>query len=552
MTAWTLGVREGGSVRSVSASESIVHVGARGFDEGDGELWVDVTAGPEGLELDHLVIEFPARVREGDLAWLNGYQSWSQSEVRPLEARRKRLNRVGRLWKLQQMGDLGIAPERRDLEAECSHEVLAVQADGVARLWGSRVGSDVFTILEVHGAAQDDASIRAIVDVAGWRIAPGGTARVAWLESRTGTSAPALLRAWAATTSTPRPAPPVTGWTSWYRYYGDIDAESLLGEIETLAESDIRFDVFQIDDGFQTHVGDWLDFAEGFPDGVAPLAAAARTQGMLPGLWLAPFVAAGNSDLIREHPEWVLRDEAGKRVPAGWNGGWKGTFYALDLFQDDVLAYLEKVFTAATREWGFGLLKLDFLYAAALDARPGMTRAQRMRRAMGLLRAWTGDAQILGCGVPLVSAAGLVEYCRIGADVAAQWEDHAQRRIHYRERVSSVSSMRSTIARAWMDGTWFGNDPDVVILRTSGSKLTDAERRTLHAVNTTLGSLVFVSDDIADYDSETAALLATWDPPGAARILEQSREGMIDSMTTDAGSFRVALGDRTGRVITGE
>ncbi len=547
MTAWTLGVREAGVVRPLADDDGRVRVGSRGFDVGDAELWIDVTAGPEGLELDHLVLEVPADVREGDLAWLNGYQSWSQSEVRPLATCRKRLNRLGRLWRLEQMGDHWIAPDQRDHDAECSHEVLAVQRGDAAHLWGSRIGADAFTVLEVHGAR-----LRVVVDVAGWSIGPGETARIAWLEARAGCSAPVLLREWAGRSWTPRPAPPVTGWTSWYRYYGDIDADSLLGEIDALSESQIRFDVFQIDDGFQTRVGDWLDFAPGFPEGVAPLAKAAKDRGMLPGLWLAPFVAAGNSDLIREHPDWVLRDAVGKRVPAGWNGGWKGTFYALDLFNDDVLAYLERVFAEATGEWGFGLLKLDFLYAAALDGRPGLTRAQRMRRAMELLRSWAGDAAILGCGVPLVSAAGLVEYCRIGADVAAKWEDHAQRRMHYRERISTVSSMRSTIARAWMDGTWFGNDPDVVILRTTDTRLSDAERRALHAVNTTLGSLVFVSDDIATYDPETTALLATWDPPGAARIVAHTRSGMIDRMETDKGPFVLELGDRTGRVLERE
>lgn len=267
------------------------------------------------------------------------------------------------------------------------------------------------------------------------------------------------------------------------------------------------------------------------------------------GLWLAPFVAARHSDLIRRNPDWILRDSRGRMVPAGWNHGWKGTFYALDLERPDVLEYLATVIRTARDDWGFELFKLDFLYAAALDDRPGRTRAQRMRRAMNLLREWCGDAAILGCGVPLVSAAGLVEYCRVGADVAAVWEDRLQRALNYPERISTVSSMRSSLARAWMDGTWFGNDPDVVILRTGDTRLRDAERRALLAVNTTLGSLVFVSDDVSAYDAETTALLSTWDPPGAARILEHTRTGGVDHLLTDRGPVAFDLGDDTGRVL---
>ncbi|MFI2753729.1 glycoside hydrolase family 36 protein [Cellulomonas sp. P22] len=554
MTGWTLGVRLGGAVRVLGADDPAVTTGGTGLGSGDGagdgagdgDLWIEVTAGPDGLELDHLVIRFAADVRPGDLAWLNGYQSWSQSEVRPLAARRAPLNRLGRVAQLHRMGDEAVAGRHRDRRAECSHEVLAVQREGRARLWGSRVGHQAFTVLEV---APD--GLRAVVDVAGWRIGPGETARIAWIEARTGDSAPELLRAWAGSLTSPRPAPSVTGWTSWYRYYGDIDAASLAGEIDALSASDIQFDVFQIDDGFQTHVGDWLTFAGGFPDGVAPLAAAARDRGMLPGLWLAPFVASRRSALALEHPDWLLRDARGRRVAAGWNGGWNGTFYALDLENPAVLDHLATVFRTARDEWGFGLLKLDFLYAAALDDRPGATRAQRMRRAVRLLREWSGDAAILGCGVPLVSAAGLVEYCRIGADVAAKWEDRFLRALSYRERVSTVSSMRSTVARAWMDGTWFANDPDVVILRTEDSRLSDAERRALFAVNTTFGSLVFVSDDITAYDADTTSLLASWGGSGAARVVAHTQAGGVDSIRTGAGTVTVELGDRTGRVLTG-
>jgi alpha-galactosidase len=170
-----------------------------------------------------------------------------------------------------------------------------------------------------------------------------------------------------------------------------------------------------------------------------------------------------------------------------------------------------------------------------------------MRRAMEWVREWSGDAVVLGCGVPLVSAAGLVDYCRIGADVEARWESRL-RVLNYRERASTVSAMRSTLARSWMDGTWFGVDPDVVILRTTDTRLNDAERRALFTMNTTLGSLVFVSDDVAGYDVETAELLASWDPPGAARVLEHRQVAGVDTITTDRGELTADLGRDTGWV----
>ena len=50
--------------------------------------------------------------------------------------------------------------------------------------------------------------------------------------------------------------------------------------------------------------------------------------------------------------------------------------------------------------------------------------------AMKFLRQITGDKLILGCGVPLASCIGIVEYCRIGCDVALTWEDEVYKKLN--------------------------------------------------------------------------------------------------------------------------
>ena len=57
-----------------------------------------------------------------------------------------------------------------------------------------------------------------------------------------------------------------------------------------------------------------------------------------------------------------------------------------------------------------------------------------MADAMDFLRECAGDAMILGCGVPLASAFGKVEYCRIGCDVSLDWNDKPHMRLMHRER----------------------------------------------------------------------------------------------------------------------
>ena len=64
----------------------------------------------------------------------------------------------------------------------------------------------------------------------------------------------------------PAVAKPVFGYTSWYRHYQDISEDVLLHDLEGLRSSPIKPDIFQIDDGYQCAVGDWLRVdAEKFP-----------------------------------------------------------------------------------------------------------------------------------------------------------------------------------------------------------------------------------------------------------------------------------------------
>jgi alpha-galactosidase len=139
------------------------------------------------------------------------------------------------------------------------------------------------------------------------------------------------------------------------------------------------------------------------------IAESIKDKGYKSGLWLAPFACEKRSRLYNEHSSWLLRDTNGRPVRAGFNPGWSGTFYALDFYNQEVRGYLKKVFHNVLMEWGFDMVKLDFLYAVALIPRKDKTRGQIMHEAMEFLREIIGDKIILGCGVPLGSSFGLVD-----------------------------------------------------------------------------------------------------------------------------------------------
>lgn len=303
----------------------------------------------------------------------------------------------------------------------------------------------------------------------------------------------------AALKKTGKTSPLCTGWTSWYNYYTDITQDIIIENLKAFTEKKIPIDTFQIDDGYQKKVGDWLDIKDSFPEGMGFIASSIKKSGFKAGLWLAPFICEKDSRIFKRHPDWLLYDEKGKPVPGGWNPGWSGDFYVLDIYKKEVLEYLKKVFDTVLKEWKFDMVKLDFLYAAALYPREGKTRGRIMADAMELLRSLCGKKIILGCGVPLGQSFGIVDYCRIGGDVALRWEDWRLQITRYRERVSTVNSLTSTIGRRHLNGRVFLNDPDVFILREENCDLTRDQKNTLFMLNNLFGGLVFCSDNLNNY-----------------------------------------------------
>lgn len=195
-----------------------------------------------------------------------------------------------------------------------------------------------------------------------------------------------------------------TGWTSWYHYYTKIDEAIILENLKAFASREIPIGMFQIDDGYQKAVGDWKETNKKFPKGMKHIADSIHAAGYKAGLWLAPFICEKNSDVFRNHPNWILKDEKGKPIVVGINPLWSGKYYALDIYLPAVQYYLQGVFDTVLNGWGYDMVKLDFLFAAAIKPQYGKSRGEVMTDAMLMLRRWVGDKWILGCGVPLVPA----------------------------------------------------------------------------------------------------------------------------------------------------
>lgn len=283
------------------------------------------------------------------------------------------------------------------------------------------------------------------------------------------------------------------GYTTWYNYYTKVTEDIVKRDLEAISGVGAKIDIFQIDDGYERAVGDWLvPDAKKFPSGMRAVADSIHSRDMLAGLWLAPFAVVKSSYIYKQHKDWLVHDSNGRVHYASHN--WGG-FYALDIYNEEVREYLKKVFDTVLNEWGYDMVKLDFLYACSIISIHGKTRGEIMCDAVDFLRECCGDKIILGCGCPLAAAFGKVDFMRIGADVGLTWENKA----YSREDVSTQYTLMNTLFRRHLDGRAWLNDPDVFLLRDNNIKLSLPQRELIAKINSLCGNLLFVSDDVSTY-----------------------------------------------------
>ncbi|WP_439025391.1 alpha-galactosidase [Haloarchaeobius sp. DT45] len=296
-----------------------------------------------------------------------------------------------------------------------------------------------------------------------------------------------------------------TGWCSWYHYFTEVTEAAVHENVEAISDWGVPLDLVQLDDGYQTAFGDWRTLAEGFED-MAGLVEDVDAAGYDPGLWLAPFYVQANSEVAQSNPDWLVTED-GEPVDAGAR---HGPMYGLDTTHPEVQSWLEETFTTIVDDWGFSYLKLDFLYAAALDGDrydDGATRAEAYRRGMATIREAVGDDTfVLGCGAPQGPSVGLVDAMRVGPDTAPHWANTPA------SEPAHENAIRNVLNRQWTHRRWWVNDPDCQLVRET-TDLSLAERRSFAAIVSLLGGSNFVSDRVAEIEDVGRELVERSLPP---------------------------------------
>jgi alpha-galactosidase len=105
---------------------------------------------------------------------------------------------------------------------------------------------------------------------------------------------------------------------TWEAVYFDLDLEKLKALADAAAE--VGAERFVLDDGWfrgrrddHAGLGDWYVDEGIWPKGLHPLVDHVTGLGLQFGLWVEPEMVNPDSDLAREHPEWILA--TGNRMP---------------------------------------------------------------------------------------------------------------------------------------------------------------------------------------------------------------------------------------------
>ena len=144
---------------------------------------------------------------------------------------------------------------------------------------------------------------------------------------------------------------------NWEGTYFDFNEEKILSIASTAKK--LGIELFVLDDGWfgqrnndKAGLGDWYPNLEKLPDGIVGLAKKMTAMGLKFGLWIEPEMVNLDSDLYRQHPEWLLSDPM-RRASHGRNQ------YILDFSNLEVVDYIYNMISKILDEADISYIKWD-------------------------------------------------------------------------------------------------------------------------------------------------------------------------------------------------
>jgi alpha-galactosidase len=143
-------------------------------------------------------------------------------------------------------------------------------------------------------------------------------------------------------------------WCAW-GYGRAVRPEQVYDSLPTVKRLGFRW--VTLDDGWQNNVGDWQLDPKKFPNGDSDMKALVdriHQEGFKAQLWWSPLSAVPDSELLRDHPDYELRNRDGSMRKVSWWGS-----YYLCPADKRVVEYHKALVRKILVDWGFDGLKLD-------------------------------------------------------------------------------------------------------------------------------------------------------------------------------------------------
>lgn len=143
-------------------------------------------------------------------------------------------------------------------------------------------------------------------------------------------------------------------WCAW-GYQRDFTMDQVVNTLPKAKE--VGYQWATLDDGWQTAEGDWYLHPKKFPRGdqdMIDFVKRIEGQGLKAKLWWAPLAVDPGTDLIKQHPDFLLLNADGSTQ----NISWWDSYYLCPAYPP-VQEYTKKLVTKFFQTWGFKSLKID-------------------------------------------------------------------------------------------------------------------------------------------------------------------------------------------------
>ena len=162
-------------------------------------------------------------------------------------------------------------------------------------------------------------------------------------------------------------------WCGW-GYEANVTPKQMVATIPKLKELGIHWAT--LDDRWFNNYGDWQPRPDTFPgDAIQKMVKAFHDQGIKVQIWWLPLAAEDGvgrysehkyvlSDVVKEHPDWLILDKSGKHAKMTRN------LPTLCPAVPEVQAYYKQLTERFIKDWDFDGHKLDNIYTTPLCYNP--------------------------------------------------------------------------------------------------------------------------------------------------------------------------------------